>query len=794
MMSTARLERLTRTSMRLTVAGVVASCFLFQSAPLTAQATPTAPNTVISNTATATYTDANNVNYTTNSNTLTTTVQNAPSLSDAGSANQFVSPGETVTDTFTVTDTGNAAGAITMVAPTISNGITPSNAYVLSGAATGTCSIAAPCTLTVLNNQGALSAAVIGTAITIGVEYVVPTATSPGTAITDTLTGTILQAAVGAAPAVTSLVATATDTDNSKADARLDLFKSASTPASSSVPITYTIDGNNGGGFGAQALVSAGNLLGLSNVPGLIAVLDAVPRFSGATTQTTLNAAPAVPALPSGDTGTMYYTTDSAGLTGWSTTFNSAASYVALFVTTTNAGGIVFPSAPSGSSGGAIAQTTPQFVFTFAITQPTGNGSADSGALKNIANSVIGGNPGDAGTPIIAPNVPVATDYESTGTTFPASTFTTTLTNVTPSSGTIVPGGASNLVLSVAFGQPSVLNGPLGSAGAAGSYNGLIAGSTQNDFTAVGFVCTGGPTTAIAACAWPTGGVSIPSTVANTGNGSDTFNIYATAAAGYTVQLFGVTGCPTGTLTVLPIAPYGTGCTVSTAISPLSASGGSATTSAGITIAAGATFNYVAVYAPASATTTLPFTALNFSTIAYGTVATVTAGVPTLGADANQTYDVLYPGGVLQVTKTQAIVTNCSGTPAPVSSTAICPGGTITFTLVYKNVAPAALATGGAGVMTEPAFALNGLVLNTVVVADNGALGSNNWGSTTFGIDSSVAPVIPGGTTATYTPAVSLSTGTYPAKTQGPTKISVAIPGTLQPAATGTISFQVTVI
>jgi hypothetical protein len=794
---------LTRTLLRLVAIGVVVLSFVFAAHTRAASAAAeTPPNTTITNTASATYTDANNVSYTTNSNTVTTTVQNAPSLSLAGTAPQNVSPGEVVTDNYTVTNTGNATGAITLNTPSITAGGTLDDAWILNGAATGACSVATPCPLATLNTQAALTSATVGTAITIGLQYTVATTTTPGTVISTTLTGTITQPAINASvPAETSPTATASDTDTVKADARLDLFKSAAAPTSPTGLITYTIDGNDGGGFGADAVLSAGRVLGLTT-PGVIAVLDKLPVAAGTgITQPALFAAPAVPALPANDTGTVYYSTSTDGLSAWSTVFNTNATYIALFVTTSNASGIVFPSAPAGSSGGGVAQTSSQFVFTFQTTQPAGNGVSDPGALKNIANSIIGGNPGAGGTPIIAPGVAVDTDYETTSTpSYPASTFGPTASNTTPSSGTTPPGGASNLVSTAAFAQQSALNGPLDNAAATGSYNGVVGVSNQNDFTAVGFVCSNGPATTVVgatpavACNWPTTTpVAIPNTVANNGNGADTYNIYANAPAGYTVQMFAVSACPTTTPTVLPIAPYATGCTIGAAISGVSASGGSVTTTAATTIAAGNTFNYVAEYAPAAGTTPLPFVPVAFDTIAYGSAATVTAGVPTVGTDANETYNVIYPGGPLQVTKSQTIVTNCSGTPAPTLATAVCPGGTITYSLTYRNVAPAALATGGSGLGTEPAFALNGIVASGATVLDDGTLGTTNWGTTTFGIDAVVAPVLNGGT-ATYSPTSTLSTGTYPAKTQGPTKISVALPGTIQPGISGTISFQVTVI
>lgn len=787
------LRSLMRTMLR-SVAICAAVLFLAQRMcchALAAAETP--PNTLITNTASATYTDPTGVVYTVSSNAVSTTVQNAPLLTIAATAAQTVSPGETVIDTFTVTNNGNATGAITLDTPSIAGPGTESNLYVLDGAATGPCSVAAPCSLATLNTQPALTVSAVGTSITVGVIYVASSSATPGSTIATTLSGSIKQAAVGGAPAATSPIATATDTDTVLADARLDLYKTAIPPSSQTAPITYTIEGNNGGGFGAKALVSAGRLLGLPASPGVIAVLDAIPRFAGASTQTTIVSAPPVPALPAGDTGTVYYSTSTDGLSGWSPAFSATANFIALFVTTTNPAGIVFPSDPAGSTGAGVAQSASQFVLTFQITQPVESGAANAGSLKNIANSIIGGNPGGAGTPIIAPRVPVDSSYETATAPVPLSVFANTTINTTPSTGAPAPGGASNVVLTAAFANHEVLNGPLDNAAATGSYNGTVGVSTQNDFTAATFACANGSATATISCTWPAGGVAIPNTIANPGNGTDTFFIYAAAPAGYTVQLFAVTGCPATTPATIPIAPYGTGCVIGGALSPISGSGGSVTTTAGIAIGAALTYDYVALFAPANGTMTLPNTPLIFSTIAYGSGAVVTAGAPTLGADANQTFNVIYPGGPLQINKFQTIVGNCTGkTPAASSPTALCPGGTITYSLVYKNVAPASLAAGGASVGTEPPFALAGMNGTGGTVVDDGTP-AGSWAANTFGIDAVVAPVIPAGATATYTPAAMLSTGTYPAKTQGPTKLSVAIPGLIAPGATGTISFQVTV-
>jgi len=794
--------------------GAFALLLAFAIHPATAAAAETAPQTQISNTASATYTDTNGQSYTSNSNTVTTTVQNAPVVTNTNTNTQTISPGEEVVDTYVVTNTGNATGAVTVSTSAISTtggaSATYTTTYILNGAATGTCSLATPCSGAVLMTQAALASAAPGVSFSVGVLYTVTSGALPPGTVTTTLNASVTYAALaasGSAPAVpaeTSATATATEIDTLKADARLDLLKSVVQPASASSTIAYTISGNNGGGFGAKALVSAGNLLGLTSTAGVIAVLDQVPHFTGATVQAALTGAPAVPTLPAGDTGTWYYTTATGGTSGWSTTFNPAATFIALFVTTTNSGGIVFPSAPSGSTGAGNV-TTPQFTVTFSTTQPSGSGSADPGALSNIANSVIGGNNGLNGAPVIAPALAVDTDYETTTTTFPATTFAATAANVTASSTTgAPPGGASNLVTASAFASQTTLNGPLDNPAATGSYNGSVAVNNEDDFTYASFACSSGPAVNDGAtqCAWPTANpVAIPNSFTNTGNGSDTFKIYATAPAGYIVQLFAVTGCPVTSPAVLPIAPYQAsgGCTVGAAISAASASGGSVTTTAGIVVAAGATSNYVAEYKPSTGTTLTPFVPVTFTTIVYGTSGAPSgSNPPTLGPDANETTNVIIPGGPIKITKAQTIVANCPGTPAV--SSGVCPSGTITYTLTYQNIAPAALAPGGAGLGTEPGFATAGINLGagTLTLVDDGTP-AGSWATTgspsTFGVDASVAPASStAGTLFTYTPNVALhATGST---TMGPAKISAQIggaAGTLAPGSQGTVTFQVTV-
>lgn len=89
-------------------AGLLALLLVGGIAP--AFATQTPAGTTITNTATANYTDNNGNAITATSNTVTTIVQNAPSLTNTNSGNQTVAPNAAVTQTYTLTNTGNNAG------------------------------------------------------------------------------------------------------------------------------------------------------------------------------------------------------------------------------------------------------------------------------------------------------------------------------------------------------------------------------------------------------------------------------------------------------------------------------------------------------------------------------------------------------------------------------------------------------------------------------------------------------------------------------------------------------------
>ena len=756
----------------------------------------TAPGVQITNTASATYQDGSGNNFSSNSNTVSTTVQNAPSLTvTPPGAAQNTAPGDLVIDTYTLTNTGNAAGTWTVPSDSTITGSAALQGYVLNGAATGTCSVATPCSLATLQTQlNALAATAVNGSITIGVQYKVNLGASPGT-VSASMTANIAYATTpngctsgnpGCAPAVTSANVTGNDSDTILADARLDVKATASQPATSGPAITWTITANNGGGFAAHDLASVKALLGTANQG--IFLSTKVPAFGGS--PLALTAAPTVSlsGATSGATATLYYTTDATGASGWTTTQNLSAAMIGAFITG-GSGAVELPSNPGGSTGAGNV-TSAQITLTFLTSQPSGNGSGISGSVSDIANGIVGGNLGATSIiPIVAPGVAVGTADSASSSNLTGGSGP--LQNTTPSSGVTPPGGASNTASSQAATAGAVVNGPFGQPGATGSYpaapnNGSAAATNNLDFTAVGFACSNGGAinNGSFTCNVPAAGVQVVNSIQNTGNVSDTFTLQATAPAGYTVQLYAATSCP-----ALPYS--GTSlptCTLGSALTGVSSAGGTVSGSIG-SVASGAYFHYIAVYKAASAVT--PFVAVDSTLTATGTFGGA--------ADTNDTHDDLYPGGAVKLTAAVSVTsTNCpaGASPAPPAGT-VCPGGVLQYTVTYLNVAPAAVAPGGTNAGTEPAWALAGITTGagTLALTEDGNASGNSWGTNTFGLNAAPSDTT-GGTTYTYLPSGTFASGAYPAITAGPSSFVATVGGAafkLQPGLTGTITFNVTV-
>ncbi|MGB8267692.1 MAG: hypothetical protein WCE44_15310 [Candidatus Velthaea sp.] len=685
-------------------------------APVMTGAATTAGGTQVTNNATATYKDAAGNTYNTTSNTITATVQNAPTLTNtAGSTNSYA-PGQTVTDTFTLTNTGNASGAFQLSgnasAPTGSSdavlGGTDSTYASLGNGATSCTTPAgtqsSPCkysatvsgttyyftSLAATSTNNALDywlantnpATAAGGSITIGVYYTLTTSATTGNTVSSQVYATVAYPAAGSAPAELSVSQAATQTNNVIADARFDLYKNQSQNLTTGA-ITYTVYAHNGGAFAAKDLASVKALLGVS-VNGVL-ISDKIPTFAGSplalssgtvtvTTNATYGAATGVVA----DT---YYTTSATGSSGWtkatgSLPIDGSVSYIGVFLhggTCTSAGfelcaDTTHPTNPGNSNVASAAAVT----ISFIVVQPTGAGSGNAGSVTNLANGAIGDN--QPTEHVLGPGIPAGTADTNS-----ATALTTTgqgINNTTLFS----IGGASNQTSNQALAAYAPLTGPLGAPASAGSYDGVVSSNNNNDFTAFPIGLTGDQVANTSTTAGSpttsntlgTGGqtVCVPNTLQNSGNKADSFNIVATVPTAFAVP--STTGGSTAS--TWRVGLYSDiGCSIALG----GASDGTPTsTASNVAIASGASSNYYVKYiVPAGA----PYF--------YRFDATITATSVGDGTKSNSTHDELYSAFVA-LTKSQSVTS--SGCPAGVSpsfaANTVCPTGVLQYTVDYRNL------------------------------------------------------------------------------------------------------------
>jgi hypothetical protein len=724
-------------------AGLLAAAFVCCAIVLTGHpaAAATAAGTLISNTASATYTDTNGVNYTTQSNTVVVEVQNAPSLTvttnnGAAAGTGTGVPNSCLADVYTLTNTGNGLGRFQLPSAPVFGGsdsasvATTSYSISYNGGATTS-------GLTFAQLQANLAAsALISPAgyATITINYCITGAATPGT-ITTTLTANILYKAADQPNPAGLVDTTSTNvvnsyTDSIVADARLDLQKSAVVSGTAGAPVvTYTVAGNNGGASPARMLTSVQGLGAGApfTSPGVL-IADKIPTF--AAVPLTLNGVPSVATsvangFPLTASATIVYSNVASGASGWSTS-SAGALWIGVYIS----GGAVALNAHAGSSAGNVPAAA--VTLTFAVNGPTGAGSGNPCAVSNIANGVIGGN---ANYLVTQPQVigPTIVTLISDGTPAAVTAINNAINNATTLA---APSGASQITCSAMPSNYSVLNGPKGLPGATGSYDGVVAVNNNNDFTAVSF--TQAAFTIINSGTVPgtpngnnftavVSGINVPNQVMNAGNIADSYTITATAPVGFTVQLFQDSGTCT--------APSGTA---------LGGAGSGATSIANnVAVASGVTLCYWAVYSSPNPTQSLKRYDGNIVAASIGG-----GGCPLC---TNTTHNELY-SSFIALTKGITITNNTCGvfTQPPLPATQFaCPGAILTYTVDYRNI----MVGGGTG--TEPLSAQLLTAAGTLVITENGGAGSNNWATFTNGLNAPASDTTAG---TTYTGNAAAST------------------------------------
>lgn len=733
------------------IASVVAVLGLATAVPAGAAATPA--GTAISNTATATYSDGTST-YNSQSNTVTTTVQNAPAMTIAPPqgtpGTNTVSPGGTITDTYTLTNTGNAAGYFQLAGTLGTNdGVTAGQGNFTTfvvNAGSGNQSFA---TVAAVNNYlstgnagGPFLTAINGT-ITVGVTYAAQAGAS-GT-ITTNVTGNVTQpAGSGTSLATSTPNSVGQYNDTVVADARMDVQKLATVGGTPAAPtVQYTVRANNGGSRAMVAVFRSGLPSGSyggscpSNVACGIVLTDKIPSYNA--TQLTLNGTPTFVTQPVG--ASFIYSTDG---TNW-TASTTGAVYVGVFIPASAITGSFGASNP-GSSQGSVTAGQSQVAFTYTINGSTASGAANTTAITNVANSIYADQSGFIEGPGITLQSVTNNASATTAQSAPAVANTT---------GTLT--GSAFITSAASPSASAVLNGPNGFPAATGADS-----TTNTDYTAISYTNGG---TLLAAVTGST--VSVPASAAaitttnslqNAGNKDDTFNLSAATGTG---------------LTALPA-----GWTVAFQSAGQSASGSCAAVSAGtvitsVCVPSGATQNYRTIYTPpASITTVTAFTP-------YGDAVTATSTND--NTKTNITLDEIFVGGFVKMTKSLsvALLQPCAtATVFTPGSASVNPGDCVQYSIAYLNVAP----SGGTNDITLSATSFVITEDGSASGGSGGTVYTNNWFTNSNGLYA--APVDSnGGTLGGYNPGPGAA---------GSSKFTDTV-GALAAGASGTCTFKIQV-
>jgi hypothetical protein len=679
------------------VAPVVVALGIATTAPALAASTPA--GTVISNTATATYSDGTNT-YNSQSNTVQTTVQNAPSMTIAPPqgtpGSNTVSPGGTVTDNYTLTNTGNAAGTFQIVGPlNTGSGVTAGQGtfttfVVNAGAGNNSfATIAAVNNYLNTGNGGSAFLTAINGTISIGVTYAANAGAS-GT-ITTNVTANITQpAGTGTVSATSTPNSVGQYNDNVVADARMDLQKLAAVAGSVAAPtVQYTVRANNGGSRAMVAVKRNALPAGAGITGDGVVITDKIPSYNA--TQLTLSVAPSWVTQPTG--ATFIYSTDG---TTWTTTVAGAV-YVGAFIPASAITGSFGASNP-GSSQGSVTAGQAQAAFTFTINGSTAFGAANPTAINNVVNSIYADQSGF----VEGPGITYQTVNNNAG-----ATAAQTAPAIANTNGTLT--GSAQIASAASPSSTSVLNGPNGFPGAIGPTN------TNDDYTAVSYTNGGsilsaanGFTVTVPAAA---AAITIVNSIQNPANKDDTYNLSAATGTG---------------LTALPA-----GWTVTFQSAGQAASGSCGAVVAGtvitsVCVPSGATQNYRTLYTPpAGATTFNSFTG-------YGDAITATSTND--NTKNNVTIDEMFVGGYVKLQKSLSIALGqpCATASVFTPSAGIGPkpGDCLQYTIAYSNVAP----SGGTNNITLNAASF---VITEDGVASGGAgptAYTNNWAAVTAGL------------------------------------------------------------
>ncbi|MEA2719190.1 MAG: hypothetical protein QOJ39_1054, partial [Candidatus Eremiobacteraeota bacterium] len=336
-----------------------------------------------------------------------------------------------------------------------------------------------------------------------------------------------------------------------------------------------------------------------------------------------------------------------------------------------------------------------------------------------------------------------------------------------------IPGVASGAECYTGGSGGSLFTGPVGSNAATGSYDGVVAATNNNDFTARGVFPAGATlaNTGTTPGTWIGNAIAQGPTTVNVENefaynnvsgGTKTITLTATAPtspAGWTVRICrNAAGAPS--------------CTTSATWTAIGAAGSTSTSTYNAPTGP-STVSYWAVYsAPAGLTAFSRYDAPIYATDG--------------GANSNWTHNELYPGYVVLTKQMSVQTTGCSGA---VPAGTVCPGGTVLWTIDYRDVMAGGASESGV------ATAFPTMTGGTLVVTEDGTA---TWGTTSNGLKEALAA---GATCSGTSYGDTNASSTFTSGTVGSKSFTVQVggaAGALTPngaAGThqGTICFRVTV-
>ncbi len=696
-----------------------------------AQAAGTAANTIISNTASATYNDPNNAGTTLSatSNTVTVTVAEvagitvgAGAVTDTATAHPAnILPGDVVNYDFVVTNIGNAANTFDLpgTAAVTGNGTAGTLSYSADGGATwtaipsgglsatssvaasGTVLVRVPITVSPSASTGDVIKVLLGStgandnaADTQNIAYPDPSSgsdvyTNSTTAQNGKREASFFQSGtVGTQPqALALLLLTRTSFTQGAAPAADTLTYGLELKVGSTLPT----GANASHALAAANLVPTAITLNGASSPQVL-ISDAIPIGT---------ALASVAAPPSGWT-TVY------SVTPTSTTANSAAwtTSAPTDLSTVTRIGFVSPSAVALNAD----------VSGFSCTVTTTGASATAPTQINTIAQVFGQTAGDTANALVfdesgdqnpsnfnsdgsrgtATPVPSGVANPNTDGTDPSNNNTGTGTN---------PGGRDNIYVVSPAG--TVLNGPSGQPAATGP-----TGSIDDDFSNLSTPVPPGT---------PPGATITPAAVTFT----NTVRNPGTTALGSATLLVPVPPAAPGDL------PANTTVTLSysTATATYTYNGTQWTLTGGTaiaipSIAAATSVNYTATVQLPAGTPLSTDTSHGFPVTILADVDADGNSLPTAGEPANKTIDRVYTG-FLQVTKLARIVAADGTTVIQPYSTGptsanILPGRFIDYQITYTNIST------GAGSGANDVL----LSAGTTTITEDGTAGSNNWALT----------------------------------------------------------------